>query len=122
MAICHHWMQEETTDRRGRSHSHRCTTARDYRRIVRMAVMDRAATSRTITQHSVSFRYFRRHLQQSEMSERRPLLRLPLTGNHRRLCRQWYDERQTWTTEWNDSVFTGESCFFLQHHDGLVRV
>ncbi|GFW49849.1 transposable element Tcb1 transposase [Trichonephila clavipes] len=66
--------------------------------------MDRAATSRTITQqirsvthHLVSARTIRSRLQQSGMSVRRPLLRLPLTGNHRRLRRQWCDERQTWT-------------------------
>ncbi|GFV07961.1 transposable element Tc3 transposase [Trichonephila clavipes] len=65
-----------------------CTTARDARRIVRMAMMDHAATSRTIAQqiqsvlhHSVSARTIRRRLQQSGMPARRPLLRLPLTGN-----------------------------------------
>ncbi|GFW29875.1 hypothetical protein TNCV_3937421 [Trichonephila clavipes] len=31
------------------------------------------------------------------MSSRRPLLRLFLTGNHRRLRLQWCDERWTWT-------------------------
>ncbi|GFV82486.1 hypothetical protein TNCV_3982762 [Trichonephila clavipes] len=51
------------------------------------------------------------------MSARRSLLRLPLTGNHRRLRSQWCNERWTWTTEWNDIVFTDESCFYLQHHD-----
>ncbi|GFX29672.1 transposable element Tcb1 transposase [Trichonephila clavipes] len=56
------------------------------------------------------------------MSVRRPLLRLPLTGNHRSLCRQSCDERWTWTTEWNDIVFTDESLFCLQHHDGWIRV
>ncbi|GFX00707.1 hypothetical protein TNCV_4576741 [Trichonephila clavipes] len=38
MRICHCWKQEETTDRRGRSHPPCCTTARDDRRIVRMAI------------------------------------------------------------------------------------
>ncbi|GFV73175.1 hypothetical protein TNCV_3113231 [Trichonephila clavipes] len=35
---------------------------------------------------------------------------------------QWCDERHTWTTEWNDIVITGESCFRLQHHDARIRV
>ncbi|GFV40137.1 transposable element Tcb1 transposase [Trichonephila clavipes] len=56
------------------------------------------------------------------MSARLPLLRLHLTGNHRHLRRQWCDERRTWTTEWNDIVFTGEYRFCLQHHDGRIRV
>ncbi|GFS73026.1 hypothetical protein TNCV_391451 [Trichonephila clavipes] len=70
-------MQEETMDRRGRSHSPRCTTACDDRQIVRMEVMDRAATLRAIAQqimsvtlHSVSSRTIRRLLQQSEMFPR----------------------------------------------------
>ncbi|GFV52229.1 transposable element Tcb1 transposase [Trichonephila clavipes] len=94
-----------------------------------MAVMDRAATSRTIVQqiqsvthHSVSVRTIRRRLQKSGMSARRPLLCSPLSGNHRRLHRQWCDERGTWTTEWNDIVFTDESRFCLQHHNGRIRV
>ncbi|GFV95778.1 transposable element Tcb1 transposase [Trichonephila clavipes] len=73
-------MYEETTDRRGRSHPPRCTTVHDDRGIVRMAVMDRAATLRTIAQqthHSVSARTNRRRLQQRGMSARHPLLRLP---------------------------------------------
>ncbi|GFY00643.1 HTH_38 domain-containing protein [Trichonephila clavipes] len=43
MRVCHRWMQEETMNRRGRSHQLHCTTACDYRWIVRMVVMDRAA-------------------------------------------------------------------------------
>ncbi|UYV63864.1 hypothetical protein LAZ67_2005851 [Cordylochernes scorpioides] len=33
----------------------------------------------------------------------------PLTQNHRRLRRQWSDERRMWTAEWNEIVFTDES-------------
>ncbi|GFT04825.1 uncharacterized protein TNCV_2133741 [Trichonephila clavipes] len=51
MRICDHWMQEGTTDRRGRSHPPQCTTSREDRQIVRMAVTDRSVTSRTIAQH-----------------------------------------------------------------------
>ncbi|GFW84081.1 transposable element Tcb1 transposase [Trichonephila clavipes] len=95
---------------------------REDRRIVRMAVMDRTATSRTVAQQFSLFRIIRRRLQQSGMSPRRPLLHLHLTGNHRRLRHQWYDERWTWTTEWNDIVFSDESCFCLKHDDGWIRV
>ncbi|GFV38397.1 transposable element Tcb1 transposase [Trichonephila clavipes] len=38
------------------------------------------------------------------------------------LRHQWCDERLTWTTEWNDIVFTDESRIFLQHHDDRIRV
>ena len=129
MRICNRWMQEGTTDRRDLLSPPRCTTTRDDRHIVHMAVMDRSATSRTISQQirsvaqqSVSVHTIRRRLQQSGMSARRPLLRLPLSQNHRRLRRQWCDERRTWRTEWNDIVFTDESRFCLQRHDGRIRV
>ncbi|GFX08326.1 transposable element Tcb1 transposase [Trichonephila clavipes] len=50
------------------------------------------------------------------MSARRQLLLSPLTGNYRRLRRQWCDEWRIWTTEWNVIVFNDKSRFFLQHH------
>ncbi|GFX76935.1 uncharacterized protein TNCV_2257981 [Trichonephila clavipes] len=43
MWICHRWMREETSDRRGRSHPPRCTTDHDDRQIVRMAETDRVS-------------------------------------------------------------------------------
>ncbi|GFS66368.1 HTH_38 domain-containing protein [Trichonephila clavipes] len=55
--ICDQWMQEGTTQRRGRSNPPQCTT-------------------------SLSARTLRRRLQQSGLSVRRPLLGLPLTQNH----------------------------------------
>ncbi|GFU04281.1 transposable element Tcb1 transposase [Trichonephila clavipes] len=66
-----------------------------------MAVTDRSITSRTVAQHiesvthhSVSARTIRRRLQQSGLSAKHPLLGLPLTQIHRRLRRQWCDERR----------------------------
>ncbi|GFT73328.1 transposable element Tcb1 transposase [Trichonephila clavipes] len=94
-----------------------------------MAVTDRSVTSRTIAQHiesvthhSVSARTIRRRLQQSGLSARRPLLGLPLAKNHRRLRRQWCDERRMWASERNEVVFTDESRICLQHHDDRIRV
>ncbi|GFT02135.1 uncharacterized protein TNCV_84241 [Trichonephila clavipes] len=49
--ICDHWMQLGTTDRRGRSHPPQCTTSREDRQIVHMAVTDRSVASRTVAQH-----------------------------------------------------------------------
>ncbi|GFU82284.1 transposable element Tcb1 transposase [Trichonephila clavipes] len=96
-------MQDDSTDRRDRSHPPQCTTSRKDRQKVRMAVTDRSVTSRTVSQHiesvthhSVSARTIRRRLQQSGLSARRPLLGLPLTQNHRRLRRQWCDEKGCW--------------------------
>ncbi|GFV43192.1 transposable element Tcb1 transposase [Trichonephila clavipes] len=106
-------MKEGTTNRRGRSHPPQFTTSREDRQVVRMSVTDRSVTSRTLTQHiesvtyhSVSAHIIRRRLQQRGLSARRPLLGLPLMRNHRRLRRQWCDERRMWVAEWNEVVFT----------------
>ncbi|PRD29342.1 UNVERIFIED_CONTAM: Transposable element Tcb1 transposase [Trichonephila clavipes] len=97
MQIRNRWMQEGTTDIRGRLHQPQCTT-------------------------SLSARNIRRRFQQSGTSSRRPLLGLPLTQNRRRLCRQWCDERRIWAAERNEVVFTDESRICLQHHDGRIPV
>ncbi|GFX26461.1 transposable element Tcb1 transposase [Trichonephila clavipes] len=101
MQICDRWIQEGTTDRRGRLYPLECTTSLEDRQIVRMTVTDRSVTSRAIAQyiesvthHSVSARTIRRRLQQNGLSARRPLLGLPLTQNHRRLRHQWCNERK----------------------------
>ncbi|GFV50533.1 uncharacterized protein TNCV_2097111 [Trichonephila clavipes] len=129
MRICDRWMQDGTTDRRGRSHPSQCTTSREDRQIVRMAVTERSVTSRTVTHHiesvthhSVSARTIRRRLQQSGLSARRPLLGIPLTQNYRCLHHQRRDERRMWAAEWTEIVFTDESRICLQHHDGRIRV
>ncbi|GFW84790.1 transposable element Tcb1 transposase [Trichonephila clavipes] len=108
-------MQEDTTDRRGLSHEPQCTTLREDRQIVCMAVTDRSVTSRTVAQHiesvthhPLSARTIRRLLQQSVLSARRPLLGLPLTQNRRRLRRQWCDERRMWVAELNYVAYTDE--------------
>ncbi|GFT24892.1 transposable element Tcb1 transposase [Trichonephila clavipes] len=97
MRICDRWMQEGTKDRRGRSHPPQSTT-------------------------SLSARTIRRRLQQSGLSARRLLLGLPLMLNHRRLRRQWGDERRMWAAEWNEVVLTDESRICLKYHDGQIRV
>ncbi|GFW01717.1 transposable element Tcb1 transposase [Trichonephila clavipes] len=51
MRIYDCWMQAGTTDGRGRLHPPPCTTSREDRQIVRMAVTDRSVTSRTTAQH-----------------------------------------------------------------------
>ncbi|GFX93346.1 transposable element Tcb1 transposase [Trichonephila clavipes] len=129
MWICDRWMPEGTTDPRGRSHPPQYTTLREGRQIVRMEVMNRSVTSRTVgqhiesvTHHLVSAGTIRRRLEQSGLSARRPLLGISLMQNHRHVRRQWCDERRMWVAEWNEVVFTGESRICLQHHDGRTRV
>ncbi|GFU64386.1 transposable element Tcb1 transposase [Trichonephila clavipes] len=94
-----------------------------------MPVTDRSVTSRTVAQyieslthHSAPAHTIRRRLHQSGLSSRRPLLGLPLTQNHRRLRRQWCDERRMWEAKWNEVVFIDELRISLQHHEGRIRV
>ncbi|GFU51121.1 transposable element Tcb1 transposase [Trichonephila clavipes] len=108
MQICDRWIQEGTTDRRRRSHPPQCSSSREDRHIVRMAVTDLSFTSRTVAQriesvahHSVSECAIRCRLQQSGLSARRLLHGLPLTQNLGCLRRHWFDERRMWAAEWN---------------------
>ncbi|GFU83571.1 transposable element Tcb1 transposase [Trichonephila clavipes] len=87
MRICDRWMQEGTTDQRGRSHPPQCTTSPEW----------------SVRKSSIA-------------------CGLPLTQNHRRLHRQWCDERSMWFAEWNEVVINDESRICLQHHDGRIRV
>ncbi|GFW15188.1 transposable element Tcb1 transposase [Trichonephila clavipes] len=81
MWICDCWMQQGTMVRRV---VYRIQLSAPLHHIV------------SVTHHSVSARTIRRHLHQSGLSARRPSLGLPLTQNHRRLRRQWCDERKMW--------------------------
>ncbi|GFY12426.1 uncharacterized protein TNCV_1798481 [Trichonephila clavipes] len=115
-------MQEGTKDRRGPSHPPQCTTSRLNGQIVRMAVgTDRSVTSGTeaqhiesVTHHSMSPRTIPRHLQQSGLSASSPLLGLPLTQNHKRLCRQWCDKRRIWQQN-------GMKLFLLTSHASVCN-
>ncbi|GFU81484.1 uncharacterized protein TNCV_4926151 [Trichonephila clavipes] len=77
MRMCHRWIQEGTTHRRGQSNPTHCPTDRDDRNIVYMSVLNQAATSQTIskqnqsvTHHLLSTHTIRRHLVESEFKTR----------------------------------------------------
>ncbi|GFT31223.1 DUF1758 domain-containing protein [Trichonephila clavipes] len=88
-----------------------------------MAVTDRSVTLRTIAQHiesathhSVSARTIRRHLRQSGLSTRRPLLGLPLTQSHRRIplqCLANDDEIEGYILEKQELLDTWEEMLIL---------
>ena len=129
MRIWNRWVQEGHTERHAGSQRPPATNAREDRHVVRSALQDRTATSRTLSQEmglfaarQVSARTVRRRLEQHGLSARRPLLRLPLTLQHRDARRQWCAQRQNWIQEWHHVVFSDESRFCVQHHDGRIRV
>ncbi|GFT92148.1 retrovirus-related Pol polyprotein from transposon 412 [Trichonephila clavipes] len=89
MQICDHWMQEGTTDQRGRSHPPQCTL--------------------------LSTRTIQRRLRQSGLSARCPLLFWStLNAEPQTSPPPMVRERRMWTAEWNEGVFTDESRICLQ--------
>ncbi|PRD32344.1 UNVERIFIED_CONTAM: hypothetical protein NCL1_20746 [Trichonephila clavipes] len=85
--------------------------------------MDRAATSRTysVCYASFSVRSYPSTLFAAEWFVHKASI-ASFTLDWKRLRRQRCDERWTWTKERNDIVFTDESHFCLQHHDGRIHV
>ncbi|GFX17918.1 HTH_Tnp_Tc3_2 domain-containing protein [Trichonephila clavipes] len=95
-----------------------------------MALSDRAALSRALSQElgsfsrqQVSVQTVQRRLEKHGLSAWRPWVRLPLAQHQRSECLQWCDQRRTWTHKWTDILFfSDESRFFLQHQDIRIRV
>ncbi|GFV83736.1 transposable element Tcb2 transposase [Trichonephila clavipes] len=95
------WTDERRTTGNGRW---KATSARDNRHLLRMMVNDRTAPPR-------SWQLVGLLLQMT-----------PLTANHQRLRLQWAHERRAWPADWHQIVFSDESRFNLQDHDGRIRV
>ncbi|GFV53012.1 transposable element Tcb1 transposase [Trichonephila clavipes] len=111
-------MQVETTDRRCRSHSLPVMTADCAHGSdgSRSHITSHSTIDSVCKHHSESALTIRCRLQLSGMAAKRPLLRLPSTGNHRPLHHKWCDKRRTVTTEWNDNACIATAC------NGRIRV
>ncbi|GFU64869.1 transposable element Tc1 transposase [Trichonephila clavipes] len=127
--IWNQWVQDDNTERRVGSQRPSITGSREDRHVTRMALSDRVALSRALSQALGSFarqkvfaQTVRRRLPQHELSARRSWLRLPLTLHHRQERLQWCDQRRTWTHEWPGIIFSDESKFSLQHQDSRIRI
>ncbi|GFV49335.1 transposable element Tcb2 transposase [Trichonephila clavipes] len=123
------WTDEGRTARKSGSGPRNVTSAREDRRLVRMAQTDRTAFSRqlaaqwlTATRVSLCASSIRRRLLQRGLRARIPLCRIPLTQNHRRLRLQWANVHRSWRADWQQVVFSDKSRFNLWHHDGRIRV
>ncbi|PRD31893.1 UNVERIFIED_CONTAM: hypothetical protein NCL1_22107 [Trichonephila clavipes] len=85
---------------------------RKDRHVTRMALMDRAALSRALSQElrsfarqQVSTRTVRRRMQQHGLSARRPWRWLHLTLHPRQELLEWYDQRRTCEHKWLEVIF-----------------
>ncbi|GFY29402.1 transposable element Tc1 transposase [Trichonephila clavipes] len=112
MRVSKQWTYEGRTARNVMS-------AREDRRLVRMAQTDRTASSRQLaaTRVSLCASSIRRRLLQRGLRAR-----IPLTQNHRRLRLHWANVHRNWRADWQQVVFSDESRFNLWHHDGRIRV
>ncbi|GFU98540.1 transposable element Tc1 transposase [Trichonephila clavipes] len=96
MRVSKQWTDEGRTARKSGSGPQNVTSAPDDRRL--------------------------RCLLQRGLRSRIPLYRIPLTQNHRHLRLQWANVHRSWHADWQQVVFSDESCFNLWHHDGRIRV
>ncbi|GFY23553.1 transposable element Tc1 transposase [Trichonephila clavipes] len=129
MRVSKQWTDEGRTAWKSGSGPRNVTSARDDRRLVRMAQTDRIASSRqlaaqwsTATGVLLCASSIRKRLLQRGLRARIPLYRIPLTQNHRSLRLQWANVHRSWRADWQHVVFSDESRFNLWHHDGRIRV
>ncbi|GFV13801.1 transposable element Tcb2 transposase [Trichonephila clavipes] len=129
MRVSKQWTDEGRTARKSVSGPRNVTSAREDRRLVRMAQTDHTAFSRqlaaqwsTATRVSLCASSIRRRLLQRGLRARIPLCRIPLTQNRRRLRLHWANVHRSWRADWQQVVFSHKSRFNLWHHGGRIRV
>ncbi|GFT46151.1 transposable element Tc1 transposase [Trichonephila clavipes] len=129
MRVSKQWTDEVRTTRKSMNGPRNVTSAREDRRLVRMAQTDRTAFSRqlaaqwsTETRVSLCASSIRRRLLQRGLSARIPLYRILLTQNHRHLRLYWANVHRSWRADWQQVVVSDKSRFNLWHHDGRIRV
>ena len=113
-----------------RSGRPRCTSARQDRYIVTSALRQRRLNSRrlrenfrTATNVNVSDQTIRNRLHERNIHARRPVVRQPLTRQHRVHRRLWAAQHRCWTlVQWGRMMFSDESRFNVDDHDGRMRV
>ncbi|GFU58371.1 transposable element Tcb2 transposase [Trichonephila clavipes] len=111
MRVSKQWTDEGRTARKSVSGPRNVTSAREDRRLVRMAQTDRTAFSRqlaaqwsTATRVSLCASSIRRRLLQRGLRAR-----IPLTQNHRRLRLHWANVHRSWRADWQQVVFSDKS-------------
>lgn len=119
-----------TTTDRPRSGRPRVTSARDDRYLVNCALRQRSINSRRLreqfragTNINVSDQTIRNRLHAANLMARRPVVRQPLSRQQRTARRQWALRHSRWTrADWRMVMFSDESRYNLDHHDGRIRV
>ena len=124
------YVQTGMTTDRPRSRRPRVTSARDDQNIVQCALRQSSLNSRRLREQfraganiNVSEQTIRNRLHARNLRARRPVVRQPLTRQHRIAWRQWALVHRRWTrAEWRMVMFSDKSRYNLDHHDGRIRV
>ena len=111
MRVWNQWREEGCMQKRAGTGPCSVTTAQDDRHLVRIAVMDHAASSTVLSQHwstatglDLSVSTVCRCLLRAGLVAHMPLHRLPLSRDHQCLRLQWARERHYWHAEWQNVV------------------
>ena len=76
---------------------------------------------RVATRTRVSAQTIHRHLYWGRLQARRPYVGVPLTRRHHQDWVNWARNHRRWTQcQWNNILFTDESCFTVDFADGSV--
>ena len=127
------WTRYQQTGRVNRRHAggrQRATTAAQDRYLMTSAARNRFANAtrlqrnlREATGTTISTQTVRNHLHDAGFRACRPAVRVPLIGRHRQERRQWCQDHVVWTqADWASVLFTDESRFCLDFHDGRNQV
>ena len=118
-----------TTDRL-RSRRPAVKSTKDYQYIVACSLCQRTLNSgrlreqfRAGTNMNVLDQTIRNRLHTRNLRARRPVVRQPLTRQHRIARQQWAIVHRRWTrAEWHMVMFSDDSRCKVDHHDGRMRV
>lgn len=124
------WNEEGNCKMKKNTGRPRCTVTRTDRKLIiavkrhRFQPVPRLAISWIAAAGiNCSVRTAYRRLAEIGLRSYRPVVRIPLTSQHKRRREDWCRERAHWTIEaWRNVLWTDESRFTLDFHDGRVRV
>lgn len=122
------WLEEHNGRRQRGSGRPRVTTPRTDRQLIYLIRRQPFQSIRRIRQQWVgrgncSLRTTYRRMHAASIGCFRPLVRIPLTQEHRRLRLNWSRVHINWDVDiWRNVIFTDESRFVLDFADGRVRV
>lgn len=128
--LWHRYLETGSSARRPQSGRPRATTERQDRSLVLMAKRRRFDSATTLNRDfretsntTISAQTVRNRLHAADLHARRPVVRPPLTVRHRRDRLQFAQERAGWRlNDYRNILFTDESKFCLDFHDGRRRV